>query len=791
MARHHPSDTRVQAVTQKLVAGFMVYRSVNSLADALSQALDAEAPVGRIYPNRVHGLLSDDPDRSINTATLEALESACERLDLNVEAAQVDDLVEVVAREIAGKPEGLSDPIADAATALNLPPAVVRALLPVNASKSQRPVDDIARTRIKRTTPDWSWQEEALDSVLTSIRKTAARRVGLVIPTGGGKTRLGLRAALERISQDPRPTSVALWVTHRKTLKRQARRELQRLISEHEPVPERAADLFGRIQFTMVRNLDSALAEHAGNLSLVVVDEAHHAAAPSYKSLFDRPYAPALFLTATPNRADALPIGIDEVAYTISYRELFERQCVIEPKFHPSKDMPGLDWATTEGLRDLADYLLEKSEFEFAKVLVVVTQQERAVTLYNALVEALDGYDGHPLTSDDLGFVHGRENSGGLSDAGDFLDEFSAHERGILVATAQLVGEGFDDPGIDSVVITYPSSSIGHLMQVAGRALRWAPGKACAHVVQVRESSLEYHFEQRWLYQDISDALRPELLDFEYASENELRSQVQQVLDEHRVDDAEHSRVLAELDEHTVGDDLYLLLSGVHYYGPAERFSSESIWNPILVTPDERERFLGIFNSISSRDEDVREHDAFLANYLTPDPTRGSAWKAYVDLIESMEYARRELHDVSYAGSANRNHRPGLSSTWLRYATFKFKPAISAELEAFLEDAVNRKAVLSAYEADRSHWGMVVRLVLPLTGSVAYLLTPVQGEWLLAQRKALISRLQGEPLGNGFDLVDAWSGSLTEAPVPVRLLREFGQLLRREDFAARIFALNT
>jgi hypothetical protein len=34
----------------------------------------------------------------------------------------------------------------------------------------------------------------------------------------------------------------------------------------------------------------------------------------------------------------------------------------------------------------------------------------------------------------------------------DFLDEFSARPTGVLVATAQLVGEGYDDPSIDAVV---------------------------------------------------------------------------------------------------------------------------------------------------------------------------------------------------------------------------------------------------------------------------------------------------------------------------------------------------
>ena len=64
----------------------------------------------------------------------------------------------------------------------------------------------------------------------------------------------------------------------------------------------------------------------------------------------------------------------------------------------------------------------------------------------------------------------------GLGVQPNFLSHFKSKQQGILIATAALVGEGFDDPAIDSVFVTYASESIGHLMQVAGRALRRQEG---------------------------------------------------------------------------------------------------------------------------------------------------------------------------------------------------------------------------------------------------------------------------------------------------------------------------
>src|SRR4051812_47698403 len=75
MARHYPSEPRVEVVVERLVELFLRLGSVNAVADALTHQAAGDGQQ-RIYPNRVHGLLTGDPTRSINTATLEALEAA-------------------------------------------------------------------------------------------------------------------------------------------------------------------------------------------------------------------------------------------------------------------------------------------------------------------------------------------------------------------------------------------------------------------------------------------------------------------------------------------------------------------------------------------------------------------------------------------------------------------------------------------------------------------------------------------------------------------------------------------
>jgi superfamily II DNA or RNA helicase len=60
------------------------------------------------------------------------------------------------------------------------------------------------------------------------------------------------------------------------------------------------------------------------------------------------------------------------------------------------------------------------------------------------------------------------------------LDELRQGESRVLVATCQLIGEGFDLPEIESVFLTTPISYHGRLIQYIGRALRPTPGKAKA-----------------------------------------------------------------------------------------------------------------------------------------------------------------------------------------------------------------------------------------------------------------------------------------------------------------------
>ncbi len=532
----------------------------------------------------------------------------------------------------------------------------------------------------------------------------------------------------------------------------------------------------------MVGALPELLEEHKARTALVIVDEAHHAAAASYQPLFDYKPLRGLFLTATPNRTDLLPIGIDEIAYTITPRELFNRGAIVEPEFE-RLDLFDFDWDDGIQVADLADFLLSRAEDDFVKTLVAVTAIAHAQQLHQALEEAVQvGGENGILEVDDVGYVHGGGSSTGQT-AEVFLEDFAGRARGIVVATAQLLGEGFDDPSINAVVVAYATNSMVQLMQVAGRALRYAPGKRSAHIVQVRESKLAYHYEQRWLYQDISDELHPRLDDRDYVSMDDLVAQVGKLLGTANANKQNHAAVLATLDGVEAGEAVSILLSGLPFSGSVANFATDAGWHAVPVTHANRELFLRVFNEFSSREAEVNDPQDFLRNFVAPNTAPGSTWKLFIDMLHAMQYAHRELTNVPYVGAASRSYDPAVGTTWLRYVSFHYRPLLPEQLQAFLVDATNRDAITADYLADPQSWTMAVKVQLPLAGSLVYLLSKTQAEWFVAERNRVRISLQAAE-HQTFGLIVDWRNSLQSVPIPLPIVERFESYLRAEGLTS-------
>lgn len=729
MARIHLHEPRAVALREQLVRRYLILGSVNALCEALNEALEAEGLSGTIYPNRIHTLFLEDPTRSVNAATFSIVEAAVAAVDGNGADEALPGIESRVREAWALHATADSEARIEAvAESLSMPVPVVRYVLQhaglIDSAATSPTTKGSGGTR--PSTPDWSFQDDAVRKCVHAIRSSPSAKTGLVVPTGGSKTRIALRTGLEMLAGVDSADRKVVWITHRKNLRTQAHAELQKMLGTGVPgLPDHAAALLAeRVEFVMLSKLEHLL--QTTQPLLLIVDEAHHAAAASYAPIFDTDFPlRALFLTATPNRTDGLPLGIDSIAYTMTYRELASRGVIHIPEF---RDFPVDNFSWTEAdIENLVDYVIDGASNEFSKTLVLAPRVDRVEEFHAALISRIAEMKDHPLTADDIGFAHGGRNSLGC-DNEEFLAVFRAKPRAIIVS-AQLLLEGFDDPSINTVVITYPSQSLVQLMQAAGRCVRYSPEKRAAFVVQARNDKLAYHFDHRWLYQEISDELRPALRDIAYSSSDELVASVREVMQRHNVSDEIREPILRRLAGVSPGDTCRLLLSGLPYFGDTERFEDASGWTAILQTAENDEQFRWIFNDFSSRTTPPSDPTDLLRQYgarfdfgqsFKPD----APWIRYTNLLTAMYRAREEVFGDGHrvADGANRPFQSHGHTTWLRYVTFRFEPPDAPELREFLEDCHNAEAILQRFMASPEGFGAAVKLPIPLGENEAYLL---------------------------------------------------------------------
>jgi len=729
MARINVNSPEVQAIVEGLI--MPLYLETSTVSGVTKTLNDAVASEGlSIQQNRIHAILSDEPTRGLNEQSLIVLRKAYERAGARTAEQRSADhgrLIQIGARVVAAS---AGAPIDNALIAerLSLPAAIVRLALAAVGERPQAQAN--ATVHEAESEPDWGYQDQAVADCLDAFRRRPTGNIGLVLPTGGGKTRTAFRIIIERLAQANSRSSIAIWVTHRKSLHAQAARELDNLMENHSSIlPAGAKELAKRVKFVMISEVAGLLNAEAVP-ELVVIDEAHHAAAPTYKPIFDAPHPfPVLLLTATPNRPDLMPIGIDEIAFTITYRELAERGAIITPEFE-SFDVASFT-NFEEMIPDLVDRLIEDSADRFKKTLVLVTRREYMRTLYERLASAIDCENDHPLRSVDVGFIDGAANSLGL-DSEDFLSVFAAKPRGIIIS-AQMLLEGYDDPRIDAVVITYKTESVIKLMQAAGRCVRYAPGKSRAWVVQANNPDLAYRFDQRWLYQEIDDRLLPELRDCDYCDKGELLRIGSDLLSAHRVD----ARSRADAMEALAATDLdfgpRLMFYGLPYFGPANEFEERATWGVFVETSQNSAVFRAIYNRFSQMGAEQSDPSEFLdvvGPRLGLATTDQRLRRQLIGVLTAAYFAREELIRAPGAAQGNRGYQANHSTTWLRYVTMRYRPTLPHALSAFLGDCHNRADVERAYASEPSGFKLAIKTALPFGGCEALLLRPAAADSL-------------------------------------------------------------
>ncbi len=366
------------------------------------------------------------------------------------------------------------------ADALVIPRGFVRQVVEIlKRAGVQYRIDDRRRTL---PTVDFTFLGELHDFQVEAVSAMAARDFGtLAAPTGSGKTVM----ALALIARRRQP---ALVVVHTKELQDQWILRAEAFLG----IPAREIGRIGggkdtvgdRLTVALVQTLYRCAGEVAPHIGFLVADECHRAPARTFTeavTAFDCRYM--LGLSATPWRRDGLSrliywhLGdkvheVDKGALVdaghILEAEVIWRETDFRPTYDPSEEYSRmLSELTQDPARNalIAEDLVREASNGGGGVCLVLSDRKSHVEI---LVELLEdrGVTAAMLTGD---------MSNG--DRAQVVEDLNAGRVKVLIATGQLLGEGFDCPELSTLFLTTPIRFSGRLIQYLGRVLRPAPGK--------------------------------------------------------------------------------------------------------------------------------------------------------------------------------------------------------------------------------------------------------------------------------------------------------------------------
>jgi ATP-dependent helicase IRC3 len=387
----------------------------------------------------------------------------------------------------------------------------------------------------------FDYQEEDRAKVVTAFLDKQRTRLLGVWPTGSGKTVCfaelhledRLKAWLHKFDVDKRQILV---LAHRDELITQAVSKIQRSNPDLKIGIEKAqykSDPDDDVVVASIQTLTSAKGKRLRKLDparfrIVVVDEAHHAASPSYHAVlqhfgflppgdfwattrptpnlgraallewqrrrlnsWDREQDLSRLLlgvTATPKRGDniGLECVFQEIVFERSIREMIERGRLCRLRAFRVKTDTSLD---AVGMR--------AGDFEQEKLAAAINVDKRNVVAVKAYLEYASGRKGITFcanvahaqamaqTYNAMG-VRAEVVHGNLPEAERrrILKAFTAGEITMLT-NCNVLTEGFDEPDVQCIIHARPTKSSLLYIQMTGRGLRVHPGKENCVIIDI------------------------------------------------------------------------------------------------------------------------------------------------------------------------------------------------------------------------------------------------------------------------------------------------------------------
>lgn len=333
---------------------------------------------------------------------------------------------------------------------------------------------------LRRTRPeiDFAFQGRLRPYQEEAFQDTVRREFGVIESgTGSGKTVLGLAIIAHR----RQPTLV---LVHTKELLHQWAAQIETFLGQEPGLIGDGRFELRPVTVAIVNSARNRLADLPEHFGQIVVDECHRVPATLFTEVvtaFDCRYA--LGLSATAFRRDGLTelihFYLGERTHRVNQDRLHRSGAVLKPEFlqQPTEFTYGyrgnyqnlLKALTTNRERNrriCADIVREAAGEGEGTILVVSDRVAHCQALAAELGRLQPDLSLAVLT----GQMPAEERTA-------LIEQIRGGGIRVLISTVQLIGEGFDCPGLRTLFLTTPIKFSGRLLQVVGRILRPAAGK--------------------------------------------------------------------------------------------------------------------------------------------------------------------------------------------------------------------------------------------------------------------------------------------------------------------------
>ncbi len=344
------------------------------------------------------------------------------------------------------------------------------------------------------------YQLEALEAVAESRANGITRQL-ISLPTGCGKTVVFALLAKELNTRTLVLAHTEEWIRQAVSKFKIVWPEVDIGVVKAESDGVGAQVVVASIQTASKLKRLSRLKEQG--FGLMIIDEAHHATASSYATVIeelgffrDDPQKLLVGVTATPKRGDGIGLG------NVFQEIVFERSMHTMIRSGHLSPLNGKQVFTKV---EIAKVGIRQGDFvpsELSKIintpernrLIVESYTQYALDRKKALVFCVDVQHAKDLS---LAFKEGgiaAQAVYGSMSQGERMEALSGFSNGQyeVLTNCQLLTEGFDEPGIDCVIMGRPTQSSALFTQMVGRGTRTSPLKEDCLVLDFTDNATKH-----------------------------------------------------------------------------------------------------------------------------------------------------------------------------------------------------------------------------------------------------------------------------------------------------------